>query len=243
MFVKCMRNVDSVKDTCSGAVQKTINDSEKDEQDTTTVDNEMQSQNASMHSDKLVSKDANNNDDGEDAILCESSDKTIVHVIKFIYYIFVLWCTALCNEHHVTSIITACFGVTLPTFVLLLLNYEPVYFTRKHLPLITQTLIIHLAMYSAYYLQGNQTVLSIIDWNAALVGIPHYNMLIGATLVFVRMYNVFLFTPLACAVAIRQWNVQLSTDRYVSNNNDTNKKNNKTIFNDFKKQKQTKVAQ
>lgn len=161
---------------------------------------------------------------------------TLVHLIKIIYYIFVLWCTALCNEHHVTSIITSCFGITLPTFVLLLLNYKPVYSTRKYLPLITQTLIIHLAMYSAYYLQGNQTVLSIIDWNAALVGIPQYNMLIGATLVFVRMYNVFLFGPLACAVAIRQWKVQLSVDRYVSNN-DTS-----AISNKFKTQKRTNGA-
>ena len=78
-------------------------------------------------------------------------------------------------------------------------------------------------MYAAYYLQGNQTVLSIIDWNAALVGIPHYNMLIGATLVFVRMYNVFLFTPLACAIAVRQWNVQLSTDLYVRDSCNGNK--------------------
>ncbi|EPY32702.1 phosphatidylinositol glycan, class O [Strigomonas culicis] len=109
----------------------------------------------------------------------------------FSYLLGVAWVASLCNEKCVVAIIIAVYGVTLPLLARAV----------HHMPVETQAVVLHLSAYTAFFFQGHQCMLNTIDWNASFVGVPFYNIVLGAVLVLSRTFNAFLLVPVAYQVS------------------------------------------
>ncbi|KPA79034.1 putative ethanolamine phosphotransferase [Leptomonas pyrrhocoris] len=107
------------------------------------------------------------------------------------YLVLILWLSSLCNGKVATAVTTATYGVVLPRLCRVL----------RAAPLLTQATALHFFAFVVFFAEGHQCMLNTIDWNASFVGMPFYNMYLGAVLVLSRTFHAFMLVPLALGVS------------------------------------------
>ncbi|EKF39389.1 ethanolamine phosphotransferase, putative [Trypanosoma cruzi marinkellei] len=103
------------------------------------------------------------------------------------YMVFVLWASSLCGDKYSICAATALYGALLPSVVR----------ATQHLPRFSQAVLLHLFSWVAFFAQGNQCLLSTIDFNATFVGNSTDHIFFGGVLVTVRTLNAFALAPMA----------------------------------------------